>query len=92
MIFVVFISTLNAICWQLVVDDDHSKEWGLYDAGPKTIKCPLMCFPPASGTADIFYRQLLGLSAKGFRIIAVSFHIKYNSMWVKIQKKCEKTL
>ncbi|KAJ8304852.1 hypothetical protein KUTeg_018435 [Tegillarca granosa] len=56
---------------KVVVDDDESKEWTLYDAGPKTIKCPLICFPPASGTADVFFRQLLALSGVGYRVIAV---------------------
>lgn len=53
------------------MDDDESKEWKLYDAGPKQVKCPLVCFPPASGTADVFYKQLLALSAVGYRVISV---------------------
>lgn len=61
------------ITWlfQIIVDDDNSKEWTLYDAGPKSIKCPLICFPPASGGADVYFRQILGLSAAGFRVIGV---------------------
>ena len=58
--------------FQLIVDDDNSKEWTLYDAGPRHIRCPLICFPPASGTADVFFRQLLALSTAGYRVIAVS--------------------
>lgn len=46
--------------------------WKVYDSNPKTIKCPLVCLPPVSGTADIFFKQILGLSAKGYRVIAVS--------------------
>lgn len=57
--------------FQYIVDDDESKEWKLYDAGPKQVKCPLVCFPPASGTADVFYKQVLALSAVGFRVISV---------------------
>ena len=57
---------------QIIVDDDNSKEWTLYEAGPKTVKCPLICFPPASGTADVYFRQILGLSALGYRVIGVS--------------------
>jgi hypothetical protein len=44
----------------------------VYDAGPRSVKCPLICFPPASGTADVFFRQILALSAVGYRVIAVS--------------------
>ena len=44
----------------------------MYDAGPRLVKCPLICFPPASGTADVFFRQILALSAVGYRVIAVS--------------------
>ena len=44
----------------------------MYDAGPRSVKCPLICFPPASGTADVFFRQILALSAVGYRVIAVS--------------------
>ena len=58
---------------QLIVDDDGNKEWTLYDAGPRHIRCPLICLPPASGTADVFYRQLLALSSAGYRVIAVSY-------------------
>ncbi|XP_067667498.1 protein ABHD8-like [Haliotis asinina] len=60
---------------KIVVDDDNSKEWTLYDAGPKTIKCPLICFPPASGGADVYFRQILGLSAAGFRVIGVEYPV-----------------
>ena len=35
------------------------------------MKSPLVCFPPASGTADVYFRQILGLSALGYRVIAV---------------------
>lgn len=45
----------------------------MYDSSPKTIKCPLICLPPVSGTADVFFKQVLGLAAKGYRIISVIF-------------------
>ncbi|XP_041365904.1 uncharacterized protein LOC121380927, partial [Gigantopelta aegis] len=60
---------------KIVVDDDNSKEWILYDAGPRSVKCPLFCFPPASGTADVFFRQLLALSVAGYRVIAVEYPV-----------------
>lgn len=64
--------------FQYIVDDDESKEWKLYDAGPKQVKCPLVCFPPASGTADVFYKQVLALSAVGFRVISVRVTFVYS--------------
>ena len=57
---------------QLCVDDDSEKVWTLYDTGPKSVRCPLMCMPPASGKADIFFKQMLALSASGYRVIGVS--------------------
>jgi len=56
---------------KIVVDEDSSKVWVLYDAGPKHIKCPLVCLPPVSGTADIFFKQILSLSARGYRVISL---------------------
>lgn len=56
---------------KIVVDADGAKGWKVYDSNPKTIKCPLICLPPVCGTADIFFRQLLGLAAKGYRVISL---------------------
>jgi len=60
---------------KIIVDDDLTKEWILYEAGPKSVKCPLICFPPASGTADVYFRQILGLSALGYRVIGIEYPI-----------------
>lgn len=57
---------------QIIVDDDDSKIWSLYDAGPRNIRCPLIFLPPVSGTADVFFRQILALTGWGYRVIAVS--------------------
>lgn len=54
------------------MDDDDTKEWKLYDAGPRSVTCPILCLPPASGTADVFFKQVIALSALGYRVIAVS--------------------
>lgn len=54
------------------MDDDDSKIWSLYDAGPRNIRCPLIFLPPVSGTADVFFQQILALSGWGYRVIAVS--------------------
>ena len=64
---------------QVIVDDDEEKVWTIYDAGPKTVRCPIVCLPPASGKADIFFKQILALSAKGYRVIAVSVNLHYNN-------------
>ncbi|CAG2236602.1 SPG21 [Mytilus edulis] len=69
---------------KFVVDEDESKEWKVYDAGPRSVKCPLICFPPASGTADVFFRQILALTAVGYRVISV----EYPTYW-KIVEFCE---
>ncbi|ESO87578.1 hypothetical protein LOTGIDRAFT_166459 [Lottia gigantea] len=66
----------SSVCHKkIIVDDDNRKEWSLYDAGPKSIKCPLVCFPPASGQADIYFRQILALTAVGFRVISVEYPV-----------------
>ena len=57
---------------QIVVDSSDDKEWLIYDAGPRSVRCPLICLPPASGTADVFFKQVLTLSSLGYRVISVS--------------------
>lgn len=54
------------------VDTEHEdKYWTLYDCGPREQTCPVMCLPPVSGTADVFFLQCMALAAKGYRVIAV---------------------
>ncbi|XP_022915023.1 maspardin-like [Onthophagus taurus] len=65
---------LKNIC----VDADNTKGWKIYDCGPKNVKCPLVCLPPVSGTADVFFRQALALSAKGIRIISAEGPVYWN--------------
>ena len=53
--------------------DEHSDDpWICYDAGPRSVNCPLIFLPPVCGSADAFYKQLLSLSSKGYRVISVS--------------------
>lgn len=57
---------------------DHGgliKTWSLYDYGPRKVRCPLVMIPPASGTADGFYKLLMTLGAAGFRVIAVDYPV-----------------
>ncbi|XP_043516970.1 maspardin-like isoform X1 [Frieseomelitta varia] len=63
---------------KIVVDADGTKGWKVYDSSPKTIKCPLVCLPPVSGTADVFFKQVLGLAAKGYRIISAESPVYWN--------------
>ena len=65
----------NVCLKKVIVDDDSAKIWSLYDCGPKTVTSPLICLPPVSGTADVFFRQLIDLSAKGYRVIGVQYPI-----------------
>ena len=58
---------------QIIVDDDSSKIWKIYDSGPRNVSSPLICLPPVSGTADIFFRQMLYLNDKGYRVIAAEY-------------------
>lgn len=56
---------------RIVVDTNNAKGgWRVYDCGPKKVRCPLMCLAPVSGTADVFFKQALALSAKGIRVIS----------------------
>ncbi|VVD04976.1 unnamed protein product [Leptidea sinapis] len=52
------------------VDADGFKVWKIFDSGPKSVTCPLICLPPVSGTADIFFQQVMGLASRGVRVIA----------------------
>ncbi|XP_018579656.1 maspardin [Anoplophora glabripennis] len=63
---------------RIVVDSDNSKGWRIYDCGPKKVRCPLICLPPVSGTADIFFKQALTLSAKGVRVISAEAPVYWN--------------
>jgi len=50
----------------------NEKIWKYYDFGPKEA-VPLVCIPGASGTAEIFYKQMISLCPKGYRIVSVQF-------------------
>lgn len=65
---------VSVMCFspQIIVDDDDSKVWSLYDAGPKSVRCPIIFLPPVSGTAEVFFQQVLALTGWGYRVISVS--------------------
>jgi maspardin len=50
----------------------NEKIWKYYDFGPKDA-IPLVCIPGASGTAEVFYRQMISLCPKGYRIVSVQY-------------------
>ena len=56
---------------QITVDSVREEVWSIYDAGPRSVRCPLILLPPVSSFADIFFRQILYLASLGYRVIAV---------------------
>uniref|UniRef100_A0A915JD61 Maspardin n=1 Tax=Romanomermis culicivorax TaxID=13658 RepID=A0A915JD61_ROMCU len=52
---------------------DPLKIWSYFEAGPKAVKSPVLFLPPVCGAADVYFRQILNLSARGFRVIAVDY-------------------
>lgn len=54
-----------------------SKLWRYYDFGPKAVP-PLICIPGIAGTADVYYKQIMSLSMKGYRVISIDVSQVYN--------------
>ncbi|XP_072957717.1 uncharacterized protein [Typha angustifolia] len=54
-----------------------SKHWRYYDFGPKAVP-PLVCIPGIAGTADVYYKQIMSLSMKGYRVISVDIPRVWN--------------
>jgi hypothetical protein len=48
----------------------NAKNWRFYDHGDLS-KAPVICLPPAGGSADVFFRLFNQLPDKGIRLIAV---------------------
>lgn len=63
---------------RLVVDETADKVWGLYDAGPRDVDCPILFFPAVSATAEVFFKQIMFLSANGYRVISVSYPVYWS--------------
>uniref|UniRef100_A0A1B6GIW3 Maspardin n=1 Tax=Cuerna arida TaxID=1464854 RepID=A0A1B6GIW3_9HEMI len=79
-----YISFRSSVPLKKIVVDSNTRGWKVYDSGPKTVKTPLVCLPPASGTADVYFKQMLALSAKGYRIISAE-----NPVYWTIREWCE---
>lgn len=47
-----------------------SKLWRYYDFGPKVVP-PLLCIPGIAGTADVYYKQIMSLCMKGYRVMSI---------------------
>ncbi|XP_038976534.1 maspardin isoform X4 [Phoenix dactylifera] len=54
-----------------------SKQWRYYDFGPKSVP-PLICIPGIAGTADVYYKQIMSLSLKGYRVISIDIPQVWN--------------
>lgn len=64
-----------------------TKQWRYYDFGPKVVP-PLICLPGTAGTADVFYKQIMSLSMKGYRVISVDIPRVWNHHeWVQAFEK-----
>ncbi|KAK9079731.1 hypothetical protein SSX86_001404 [Deinandra increscens subsp. villosa] len=64
-----------------------TKQWRYYDFGPKVVP-PLICIPGTAGTADVYYKQIMALSMKGYRVISVDIpHVWNNHEWVQAFEK-----
>ncbi|GAV82760.1 Abhydrolase_6 domain-containing protein [Cephalotus follicularis] len=64
-----------------------TKQWRYYDFGPKAVP-PLICLPGSAGTADVFYKQIMSLSMKGYRVISVDIPRVWNHHeWIQAFEK-----
>ncbi|XP_058009572.1 uncharacterized protein LOC110672917 isoform X2 [Hevea brasiliensis] len=64
-----------------------TKQWRYYDFGPKVVP-PLICFPGVAGTADVYYKQIMSLSMKGYRVISVDIPRVWNRHeWIQAFEK-----
>ncbi|PNT45034.1 hypothetical protein POPTR_003G114900v4 [Populus trichocarpa] len=64
-----------------------TKQWRYYDFGPKAVP-PLICLPGIAGTADVYYKQIMSLSMKGYRVISVDIPRVWNHHeWIQAFEK-----
>lgn len=63
------------------------KQWRYYDFGPKVVP-PLICLPGTAGTADVYYKQIMSLAMKGYRVISVDIPRVWNHHeWIQAFEK-----
>ncbi|XP_065858009.1 uncharacterized protein [Euphorbia lathyris] len=64
-----------------------TKQWRYYDFGPKVVP-PLICLPGIAGTAEVYYKQIMALSMKGYRVISVDIPRVWNHQeWIQAFEK-----
>ncbi|GAB4834245.1 hypothetical protein Ancab_032511 [Ancistrocladus abbreviatus] len=64
-----------------------TKQWRYYDFGPKLVP-PLICIPGTAGTADVYYKQIMALSMKGYRVISIDIPRVWNHHeWIQAFEK-----
>ncbi|GAB2274107.1 hypothetical protein Dimus_008878 [Dionaea muscipula] len=64
-----------------------TKQWRYYDFGPKLVP-PLICIPGTAGTADVYYKQIMALSMKGYRVISIDVPRVWNHHeWIQAFEK-----
>ncbi|XP_057520068.1 uncharacterized protein LOC130800505 isoform X2 [Amaranthus tricolor] len=64
-----------------------SKQWRYYDFGPKVVP-PLICIPGTAGSADVYYKQVMALSMKGYRVISIDIpHVWNHQEWFRSFEK-----
>ncbi|KAF9617804.1 hypothetical protein IFM89_038986 [Coptis chinensis] len=64
-----------------------SKLWRYYDFGPKDVP-PLICLPGTAQTAEVYYKQIMLLSMKGYRVISVDIpHVWNHQEWIQSFEK-----
>ncbi|XP_026409802.1 maspardin-like isoform X2 [Papaver somniferum] len=64
-----------------------SRQWRYYEFGPKVVP-PLICLPGTPGTADVYYKQIMSLSNKGYRVISVDIPRVWNHHeWIQAFEK-----
>ncbi|KAG9445418.1 hypothetical protein H6P81_016758 [Aristolochia fimbriata] len=64
-----------------------SKQWRYYDFGPKAVP-PLICIPGTAGTADVYYKQVMSLSMKGYRVISIDIPRVWSHVeWIQAFEK-----
>ncbi|KAK3224814.1 hypothetical protein Dsin_004676 [Dipteronia sinensis] len=64
-----------------------TKQWRYYDFGPKVVP-PLICLPGTAGTAEVYYKQIMSLSMKGYRVISIDIPRVWNHQeWIQAFEK-----
>jgi len=68
----------GSVALKKIAIGDSGATWQVYDTGPRESGSPLVCLPPIAGTADIFFKQCLALSGRGYRVLAAEWPPYYS--------------